>query len=98
MPRPVIPILLGPYIGRRVYHLRSVQRLALEDVARKAGVDAQWLAWLEAGQVADPSVSALYGLARALHVRPQTLLPGRLPARRARATVDHTGIVQTISP
>jgi transcriptional regulator with XRE-family HTH domain len=85
MPRVVIPILLGPYIGRRVYHLRSVQRLALADVARKAGVEVRWLEGLEAGEVDDPTVSALCGLARALHVTPQALLPGRLPARRQEA-------------
>jgi transcriptional regulator with XRE-family HTH domain len=76
------PLYLGPYIGLRVAQLRTVRRLALADLARKAGVDARWLEWLEAGQVRDPSVSALCGLARALNVTPQALLPGRLPARR----------------
>lgn len=94
--RTTAPLYLGPYIGRRVAHLRTVRRLALEDLASRAGVDARWLEWLEAGQVRDPAVSALCGLARvcccaaadALHVTPQALLPERVPARRQEEAND----------
>jgi len=74
--------LLGPYIGARVRELRGQRSIGRTSVAQRAGLTLPALAALEAGEVLDIPVSVLYALAQALRVKPSTLLPERLAARK----------------
>jgi len=71
---------VGIYIGKRVRALRKQRGLTQAEVAVGAGMPQGAMSRLERGDYDDIGVKALLGLARALRVKPQTLLPERTPS------------------
>ena len=73
---------VGIYIGKRVRALRKQHGLTQAEVAVGAGMPQGSMSRLERGDYDDIGGKALLGLARALRVKPQTLLPERTPRPR----------------
>jgi Pyridoxamine 5'-phosphate oxidase/Helix-turn-helix domain len=71
----------GPYVGdlaRRITHRRKELGLSTEELARRAGVDAWFLAYFEQSSDTDLSSGALLRLAVALDTTPFTLEGGQV--------------------
>jgi transcriptional regulator with XRE-family HTH domain len=73
---------IGVYIGKRVLELREHRDLTQKELAKASGVPQPNISRLERGVLDDINVSTLLGLASALRVKPQTLLPERTPRPR----------------
>lgn len=85
------PARPGVYVGARVRELREHRRMTLEALVaglhNAPGLPFDWGNWLvdlEKGRLASTEITLhqILRLAQALHVKPATLLPERLPAGR----------------
>src|SRR5262245_5073492 len=80
MPEPIQPLLSE--LGRRLRSARTAAGRTLSDVASEAGISRRYLTEAEGGR-ANPSLSVLVALARALGTTPAQLVDIRLAAPRA---------------
>jgi transcriptional regulator with XRE-family HTH domain len=60
--------------AKRMKHYRVLRDMTLQDVADAAGITKSHVWELEQGRSTNPSVSAIWGIARALSISPATLL------------------------
>jgi transcriptional regulator with XRE-family HTH domain len=77
----------GPLIGMRLRREREARRLALVEVAERAGLTKSFLSRVERDQVS-PSLSSLFGICRALGIEISELLA--VPQTRVIRAVDRT--------
>jgi transcriptional regulator with XRE-family HTH domain len=61
-------------LGETVRQVRDEQRLSVDALAARSGIDAQRISNLEAGRL-DPEFDVLIALARGLGVRASALVP-----------------------
>lgn len=64
----------GDAFGKRIKLLRSLRRMSLDEVGQAAGLTKSHTWELEQGRSRNPTVNAVWGLARALSVSPAALL------------------------
>lgn len=64
----------GESLGKRIKLLRSLRRMSLEEVGAAAGLTKSHVWELEQGRSRNPTVNAVWGLARALSVSPAAVL------------------------
>jgi transcriptional regulator with XRE-family HTH domain len=64
---------LKKVIGQNVRRLRKAKGLTQEQLAQEVGVDMRYLGSIERGE-ANPSISVIVCLGKALNVHPSTLL------------------------
>lgn len=64
----------GAVIGRRINGLRTGAGVTLQDLSNRAGVSISVLSKLESGKIADPRISTVFALARALGVAGEELV------------------------
>jgi transcriptional regulator with XRE-family HTH domain len=62
-----------PPLGRRLKHLRAERGWSQAALAARSGVTREYIAMIETGR-SDPTVGVLRKLAKALRVKPGTLL------------------------
>jgi transcriptional regulator with XRE-family HTH domain len=63
----------GTDVGRRIAEEREKAHLAVADVAERAGMSPQYVAYLESSPTANPTVATLTRIAAALDITPSTL-------------------------
>jgi transcriptional regulator with XRE-family HTH domain len=64
----------GEALGNRIKLLRALRRMSLDEVGQAAGLTKSHVWELEQGRSRNPTVNAVWGLARALSVSPATIL------------------------
>lgn len=64
----------GQSLGNRIKLLRALRRMSLEEVGSAAGLTKSHVWELEKGRARNPTVNAVWGLARALSVSPAAVL------------------------
>jgi transcriptional regulator with XRE-family HTH domain len=64
----------GASLGRRIKLLRAARRMSLDEVGAAAGLTKSHVWELEQGRSRNPTVNAVWGLARALSVSPAAIL------------------------
>ena len=64
----------GADFGNRIKLLRALRRMSLEEVGLAAGLTKSHVWELEQGRSRNPTVNAVWGLARALSVSPAAIL------------------------
>lgn len=64
----------GASLGNRIKLLRALRRMSLEEVGDAAGLTKSHVWELEQGRSRNPTVNAVWGLARALSVSPSAIL------------------------
>lgn len=64
----------GTAFARRIKTLRTARDLTLQDVADASGLTKSHVWEIEQGRSVNPTVNAVWGLARALSVSPSVLL------------------------
>jgi transcriptional regulator with XRE-family HTH domain len=70
---------LAKALSQRIKQLREAAGLSQQEVAMRGDLSMSLVAKLEQGKKADPRASTLLALARALQVRPGSLLDDLLP-------------------
>lgn len=64
----------GAALGNRIKLLRALRRMSLDEVGQAAGLTKSHVWELEQGRSRNPTVNAVWGLARALTVSPAAIL------------------------
>ena len=64
----------GQALGAKIKLLRALRRMSLEEVGKAAGLTKSHVWELEQGRSRNPTVNAVWGLARALSVSPAAIL------------------------
>lgn len=64
----------GAALGNRIKLLRALRRMSLDEVGQAAGLTKSHVWELEQGRSRNPTVNAVWGLARALSVSPAAIL------------------------
>lgn len=64
----------GAALGARIKLLRALRRMSLDEVGQAAGLTKSHVWELEQGRSRNPTVNAVWGLARALSVSPAAIL------------------------